>query len=62
MKHGNFLNVWWILIMIDQINNDSLISSNAISTKSGKQTHEPIGPTWYEEEQTEKGRESQRQS
>lgn len=48
-------------INLDQSNNDSFVTYHVISTRSGKQTQEPKGPTWWEEEQVERRRESQRQ-
>lgn len=45
-------------LILDQINNDNLVTSHIISTRSGKETHEPKGPAWYDEEQAKKRRKS----
>ena len=41
---------------------DNLVSTNEISTHSGKRTQDPKGPEWYEREQEQRRIESQSQT
>ena len=49
-------------LILAQLDKENLVSTNEILTHSGKRTHDPKGPDWYEKEQERRRTESQSQT
>jgi hypothetical protein len=49
-------------LILAQLDEDNLVSTNEIETGSGKRTQDPKVPKWYEKEQEQRRRESQCQT